>query len=282
MAKIPIVLPPARTSSLSQGYFEHIEWPAGMSDTARKVWCRVLAQAVAPVRAAMKDTVCPLVAPGSPAEHQSLEAQVDESQHNALLMKRFADLEVSVGKQLEEFKDVVCAWISCGEAVAELEALLSKQKVDRIKQFRESHEGAKLRSPGWGVLPGPSSPPLPDTAAASAAAAAAPAEEGSNAAIAALEAESGHEASIQTRGRWSKPVGQGSRARDVSPLMIPVLWGLGPASSLLTGLLPSHILNAYLHPSGDCIVRRSTPDAHPKYRLLAPDKAELQPWRPRA
>ena len=100
------------------------------------------------------------------------------------------------------------------------------------------------------------------------------------ASAAAATAASEHETSPPARGRDKASRALGSSARTVSPLMVPVLWGLGSAAEVPTGLLPSKLLQFHSRATGGCIIRRMTPDAHPKWRLLAPELPELQEFRP--
>ena len=144
--------------------------------------------------------------------------------------------------------------------MAELEFLLCKQKVDKIKAVREAHQRS-----AFSVLR-PAEPSVPHPAAD---------EETSSAAAAA----DGEETRAPVRGREQRPRVEGSRVRTVSPLMVPVLWG--PGAGAPTGLLPLQVLKFHSRGTGGCIIRRSTPNAHPEWRLLAPDHPELKQFHPR-
>ena len=245
MVKIPVVTPPHRTSSLSRGYYDHLEWPVGMPEQARKCWSRILAQALGPLREHLKDNLYPVIEPDSPAEQRLAEAQ--EPSDN--LVGRLTDLEVSVGKRLEQLKEFASTWASAMEGMAELESIFFKQKLEKMKTIRESHMLA-------------------------AGAAAHGATSGSEQAVAAPTAKD----ETSTRGREKALGAQGARLRTVSPLMVPVLWGLGANEG--TGLVPLEVLQAHSRSSNGCIIRRMTPDAHPKWRLLAPEHPQLQQFRP--
>ena len=261
MVKIPICTSPLLTSSLSQGFLEKIDWPIGMPDAARRSWCRVLAQVIAPLREHLKDTLCPLVAPGSPAELALEETKkpLDD------LMNRMTILEIVVNKRLEQFE---VSWVAAAEAVSELEFTLCKQKLDKIKAVKEAHQHSEFRIPRRSA---------DDVAVSHVAANAGEEEISSAAAAAAGEEETTAAAADPGRGRQQGTGARGARARTVSPLMVPVLWGFG--GGVPTGLLPMEVLRAHTRQGGS-IIRRSTPDAHPKWRLLAPDHPELKPFRP--
>ena len=70
MPKIPVVSPVLRTSSLCHGYFSEMVWPEDMEEERRKIWSKILAQAIGPIRAYLKDTSFPQVVAGSLAEQE--------------------------------------------------------------------------------------------------------------------------------------------------------------------------------------------------------------------
>ena len=267
MVKIPVVSSVLRVSSLSTGYFENLTWPEEMSERPRKVWCRLLAQAIGPLREHLKDTTCPLVEPGSPAERELQDARHDIEEKRLQLFKlvtRITELEIAVGKRLEELEKVAGAWAASAEESAELEMVFCKQKLENMRNYRMAHKIAARPS------------------TLSHAAAAGQAVEEAN--VAASVQSSSVAADVHaprsqtpTRGRDNAP--RGSYDRHHSPLMIPVQWGMTENSP--TGLLPSEVLHTYSRGSHCCIIRRSTPDAHPEWRLLAPDHEALQEFRPR-
>ena len=242
MVKIPLTSSPLHTSSLCEGYVKSIDWPVAMPETARKSFCKVLAQVVGPLREHLKDT--------SVQGPQQEETQDD-------LMMRITNFEISVAKKLEQFE---VSWVTAAEAITELELTLCKQKLDKIQAAREAHQRSE-----FSVL----RPVEPSVLCPTAA------EETSSATAAAAAEE---ETCDPIRGRKKGTRVQGSRARTVSPLMVPVLWGLGVG--VPTGLLPLEVLQAHSRATDGSIIRRSTPDAHPKWRLLAPDHPQLRPWRP--
>ena len=242
MVKIPLTSSPLRTSSLCEGYVKHIDWPVNMPETARKSFCKVLAQVVDPLREHLKDT-------------SVLRPQQEETHDE--LMTRISNFEISVAKKLEQFE---VSWVTAVEAVTELEMTLCKQKLDKIHAVREARQSSE-----FSVLR-PVEPSVPHPVVE---------EETSSAAVA---ASAGEETREPIRGREQGVRVQGSRTRTVSPLMVPVLWGLG--ADVPTGLLPLEVLQAHSRASDGSIIRRSTPDAHPKWRLLAPDHPQLRPFRP--
>ena len=253
MVRIPVTHGPLMTSSLSHGFFEKVQWPEEMTENARRLWCRVLAQVIGPLRKHLRDTECPLVAPGSAAE-MALE---ETKQPLEDLTNRMTMLEVFVTKKLEQFET---SWVTAAEAISELELTLCKQKLDKIKAFKEARQHSEFRVPQR-----PARPRVPRFAA----------EEETSSATDAGEEETSATASAPSRGRVRT---RGSRARTVSPLMIPVLWGFGADAP--TSLLPSQVLKAHSGGRG-AIIRRSTPDAHPVWRLVNVDQPELKGWRPR-
>ena len=230
-----------------------VEWPEEMPDPARRVRCRVRAQVIAPLRHHLRDTLVPLVAPGSAAELALEETKKPLED----LTNRMTMLEVFVTKKLEQFET---SWVTAAEAISELELTLCKQKLDKIKAFKEARQHSEFRVPQR-----PARPRVPRFAA----------EEETSSATDAGEEETSATASAPSRGRVRT---RGSRARTVSPLMIPVLWGFGADAP--TSLLPSQVLKAHSGGRG-AIIRRSTPDAHPVWRLVNVDQPELKGWRPR-
>ena len=248
MVKIPITSPVLRTSSLSQGYVDKIDWPLSMPENARKTWCRVLAQVIAPIREHLKDTLYPLVEADSPAELQVLESEAPRAELREM-MARLRTLEA----KLEQFE---VSWVSSAQAVAELELTLCKQKVDRIKATVPHFAQSSIPQLAQSSVPSPAAREV-----ASPVAAASDVEE---------------EAHAPSRGR--KQDSKGSRARTVSPLMVPVLWGMGEGAA--TALVPLPVVQSQTRGTGGCIIRRSTPDAHPKWRLVATQHPDLMPFRP--
>ena len=264
MVRISIVSPVVRTSSLSQGYFDFIEWPQDMPPNLRRVWCRILAQTIGPLREHLKDSTCPLVAPGSPAERELEDARLETEEKRLEVFKlvtRVTELEIAVRKRMEELEQVAGAWADPLEAMTELELVFVRQKLQRMKNYKRTHN----------MSPGPRESSVQRS--------------GDVVAVGAPRSSfqrSDDAAAVETigegRGR-DKQASMGSRARHHSPLMLPVVWGYQDDAP--TGMLPKEVLQEYMTQPDSCIIRRSTPDAHPRYRLLAPDHEALQEFRPR-
>ena len=285
MPKIPVASPMLRTSSLSQGYLDQLTWPVDMPVDHRKVWCRLLAQAIGPLRAHLQDTTCPLVVPGSAAERELEEARHEIEEKRLQLFKlvtRITEVEITVGKRLEELEKVAGTWAASAEAMTELEMIFCKQKLENMRRYRTEHK----------IAARPVSSVQHSTSSSAAAAAGEPAGEApgfsvqhstSSSAATAGEApgSSAHRSmshsETPTRGR--DRASQGCRIRHHSPLMIPVQWGF--ARDAPTGMLPSEVLHEFNRGPDACIIRRTSPDAHPQWRLLAPNHEALQEFRPR-
>ena len=264
MPKIPVVSTPLRTTSLSHGYFQEMVWPADMEEERRKIWSKILAQAIGPLRTYLKDTTCPSVVPGNVAEQELQDARLETEEKRLEVFKlvtRVTELELSVGKRMEELEKVAGHWATAAEAQAELDLIFVKNKLEKVRQYRREHNMAApsqhVRSSGCqdvavGGAPGPSVQSGP-----------------------VIEAT---ETAGEGRGR-DQEVSRGSRVRYHSPLMIPVVWGF--TRDAPTGMLPKEVLHEYMAKPHEAIIRRSTPDAHPKFRLLAPHLEGLAEYAPK-
>ena len=235
------------------------------------MWCRLLAQAIGPLREHLRDTECPLVAPGSPAERELEEARHDIEERRLELFRlvtRITEVEIAVGKRLEELENVAGSWAASAEETTELEVRFCQQKLENMRTYRMAHNIAARPST------------LSSAAAVGEAVGEAPVQSSS---VAASVQSSSVTADVQaprsgspTRGRDRAP--RGSCDRHHSPLMIPVQWGITPNSP--TGMLPSEVLRQYNSGTNCCILRRRTPGVHPRWYLLAPDHEALQEFRP--
>ena len=235
-----------------------------MEDERRKIWSKILAQAIGPLRAHLKDTTCPLVVRGSAAEQQLEDARLETEGKRLELFKlvtRVTELEVKVGKRMAELETVANHWAIAAEATAELELVFAKNKLQNMQKYRQEHNmgapSGRVKLSGCQDVaveeaPGPSVRSGPVIEATGTAG--------------------------EGRGR-DQEVSRGSRVRYHSPLMIPVVWGFERTAP--TGMLPKEVLLEYMAEPHSAIIRRSTPDAHPRYRLLAPHLDGLAEYAPK-
>ena len=225
-----------------------------MEDERRKIWSKLLAQAIGPLREFLQDSSFPLVAPGSAAERELDDARretADKRQELLQLATRITELEINVGKRLEEFEIAAGKWGAAAQATAELEMVLCKEKLQHAQTFMNKHSiTARPSDVASSQLPQPAESTQPR----------------------------GPQKDVG-EGRGRDRVPQGARQRHHSPLMLPVLWGYQRDAP--TGMIPVDVLLEHQSGPNPCIIRRTSPNQFPVHRLVAPNLEALQPYRPR-
>ena len=246
--RVAVLRPAADSSMLRSAFIAGIEWNEQTPPNARKELASALAQAIAPLREALK------ARPAFDVEDTFVETVMRQAEEDAMgrLEQRIAAVERKASNthgQLEHIAKLVSLYRPTADRlrqIADLEMELAEKKlailnvVDETTPDSGGSEGPGVRVSG--------------------------------------RTETARTATARTSDGDGKEVAMGgtARRRTSSPLHVPVQWGLPPLSK--DGVVPKWLFNKYL---GSFIERRTeVPNPYPEHRVKFPAPFDLLEHRP--
>ena len=248
--KVAVLRPAADSSSLRSAFAAGISWNPSTPPAARLEFASALAQAIAPLREALKTR------PGFDVQDTFAETVMRQAEEDAMgrLEQRIAAVERKASNthgQLEHIAKLVSLYRPTADRlrqIAELEMEFAEKKLAILKVEDETTPdsgGSDSEGPGVRVSG---------------------------------RTETARTATARTSdgGGQGAAMGGTARRRTSSPLHVPVQWGLPPLSK--DGVVPKWLFNKYL---GSFIERRTDhPNPYPEHRVKLPAPFELLEHRP--